>query len=182
MKKRKPTDAVEKIDDGVKTELVGLKNSHDDLRAEQVVDYARSNVDSALYALFERNQLWDDSVAAEKMRVHYARMLMTRVKLTVVDAHGEQCQVRMFVNLSEARKDGTSYLYRQQVLTDETRLRMFLEDAAADIESIVRRYRDVLEDDWLSTLRQLTQTIRAKASQVVKKRKGRGRAVASAAR
>jgi hypothetical protein len=109
------------------------------LKVEDVHEFARNNVESALHAKLP----WDDSVAAHQWRLHLIRQII-RVNVIVLPNRSEP--VRAYVSLTpDRRKAGGGYSSLVEVLSDEDRRRQMLDDALAELNAIRRKYAIVEE-------------------------------------
>lgn len=106
------------------------------LRPADVVEYARTNEESALHRQFE----WDDSAAAEKYRIWQARAII-RLSVTVIADNVEP--VRALVSLSTDRKAGGGYRSIEAVLADEAEREQLLNDALLELNRAKRRYKSL---------------------------------------
>lgn len=102
-----------------------------------VVDFAR-NRRSALHSWFE----WNDSAAAEKFRLHQARLLIN-VLVTVVP--GTQISTQAYVSLAEDRHEDGGYRAIVDVLSDEHLRGRLLAMALAELKAFRSKYRRLNE-------------------------------------
>jgi hypothetical protein len=122
--------------DGISAELLKLKNEDGIINPAKVVEWARKNKKSHLYANLE----WDDGVAAERYRVWQVRAL---ISVHIVDPDGG----RRFVSLSIDRKHDGSNGYRDMddVVARPNLREIMLKDALADLERVQARYNKLTE-------------------------------------
>lgn len=73
-----------------------LKQLGNSITPEQIVDFAK-NPDSELHKCFE----WNDTIAAQKYRIHQARTVMC--ELVVESVEREDTQFRLFYNVGKKR-------------------------------------------------------------------------------
>ena len=104
------------------------------LKAEKVVAWAAKHRKSALYAQFE----WDDTKAANDHRVHQARQIIARFKVTVLP--NDDTPFRMFVSLTSDRKNGGGYRLTDVVLNDEVHRSQAVIDAEKDAAIFAQKY------------------------------------------
>ena len=118
-------------------EIISEKNGGI-LKPENVVDAARSK-NSPLHKYFE----WDDSVAAEKFRLHQARMFIN-VLVTIIDKKSEP--VRVFMSLRKDRYgQETGYRTMVSILGDEELYKNLLNDAMEEMEYFRNKYHKLVE-------------------------------------
>lgn len=109
------------------------------LSPDKVVAFAR-NPDSALHNKFE----WDNSVAAQKWRLHQARNL---IEITVVLIGVEKRPIRIFASLTTDRKKGDDGGYRAvvDILSNKRLYQQLLMDAKAEMDRFCLKYAEIKE-------------------------------------
>lgn len=124
----------------IREELEALRESNDGLlRAEDVVEYAKSNPDSALH----RRLLWDDSAAAHAYRLFQARQL---IRVHVIVSESVHMPVRAYVSLTADRKQvGGGYRAIEDVLSDAERKAALLRQALNEAASWREKYKSLKE-------------------------------------
>jgi hypothetical protein len=103
------------------------------LRPIDLVNFAR-DPKTALHTYFD----WDDSLAAEKWRLHQARMFIN-VKFSTIQSESKTYRVKTFTSLKEDRGK-VSYRYTIDVLGDPVKRESMLEQAKLELKSIKKRY------------------------------------------
>lgn len=88
-----------------------LKQLGNSITPEQIVDFAK-NPDSELHKCFE----WNDTIAAQKYRIHQARTVMC--ELVVESVEREDTQFRLFYNVG--KKEG--YKPIRVIMKDKKRI------------------------------------------------------------
>ena len=111
----------------------GLLNPHD------VVEFAR-NEKTALHSCFD----WDNSEAAEKWRLHQARMLI-RIVVNIIPQVDENKEYRMFVSLTPDRQPGNGYRPVLTVLSKDMLKAQMLMDAMSEQKAFRKKYETVRE-------------------------------------
>lgn len=140
--------------EALKAEIRAILGRRPMMQAEDVVEFARDHEDSAIRKAFDAQELFDDEAAAEKARLAFARHLIQRVKVRLITANKSTTPLRVYVNLRDERKtEAGGYRLRSAVLRDEERLDMLRREFAGDIETIIRRFADILEAEHEETLR-----------------------------
>lgn len=107
---------------------------------ESLVDSARSE-GSAIHGLFE----WDDRIAGEKWRLNQARVILSNLKVTVLDSGGQEPQkVRAYLNPNpiDAR---ASYFNVQQSMQDLDLRSGVLARAEKELRCFTEKYRTLTE-------------------------------------
>lgn len=119
------------MDDLVKRELIALAASAPQglLKPEQVLEFAKSNPESALHSEFE----WNDAEAANQFRVQQARELI-RVYVTVLPQTLQR--VRGFLSVPSDRANGGGYRQTEDVLKNDVLRQQMIEDTLKRIESL----------------------------------------------
>lgn len=108
------------------------------LPARAVVDWAREHPDSALHKRFD----WEDSVAAEKWRVHQARNIIAEVRIEAA----ENREYRGFVSLEADRQaEHPVYLPTVRVLQDADKRRQLVAQVARELKRIRDQHRQLVE-------------------------------------
>ena len=107
------------------------------VRPEAVVEYAR-NPETALHSWFE----WDDSKAAEKYRLHQARM---RLRLVLTMHPKAEIKFRAVVSLKEDRYSGQGYRLTLDVMSESERREQILLEALAEFRAVEEKYRQYQE-------------------------------------
>ncbi len=124
-------------------ELEAISNKHGTLNAHVVVKAAERK-SSPLHSCFT----WDDASAAEKHRLHEARMLIGSVM--VVTQHVDE-PVRAFHSVKVTTSNGDddtserSYIPLDIALSDDGYRQQLLEQAARDLNSWRRKYGELQE-------------------------------------
>ncbi len=110
------------------------------LLPEQVVEYARENVDSDLHRRFD----WDDSEAAEKWRIVQARELI-RVVIKMIPnpdkPDGPKLPIRTYISLPTDRVQNLGYRAVEDVLNDSTLEEEMLAALRAEVEALQNKYK-----------------------------------------
>lgn len=118
----------------VKLELERIYERDGALHPEKVVEAARDRK-SPLHSHFD----WNDKAAAHQHRLNQARDLI-RITVKVIPQISN-APVRAFVSLSNLRRTGTgSYLATVDVLQDEGRYAVALDDAIKTLQGMQRRF------------------------------------------
>ena len=107
------------------------------VRPEAVVEYAR-NPETALHSWFE----WDDSKAAEKYRLHQARM---RLRLVLTMHPKAEIKFRAYVSLKDDRYSGQGYRLTLDVMSESERREQILLEALAEFRAVEEKYRQYQE-------------------------------------
>lgn len=126
------------------------------IRAEDVVEYAKKNPKSAIRDEFDKRDLFNDEVAADIARTAFARYLIQRVRVRFVDSGKAPSLMRVYVNLTDERlHEGGGYRHRSDVYKDHSKREMLLSDLSRDVETIVKRYADLLSNESIRRLREV---------------------------
>ena len=119
----------------IRDELMTIKGNNEFLVAEEAVEWARKNKESALHGSLE----WDDSVAGHQYRIWQVRRL---IAIHVVNEE----RVRQVVSLSVDRtRPGGGYRMVDDVMPDKTLREVMLADALADLDRVHARHDRVTE-------------------------------------
>jgi hypothetical protein len=121
----------------IQSELLSIKADHDLLTAEEVVDWARSHPNSALYKAPEFCG-WDTKKAA------YEHWLWGARRLIALHIRYEDNGQRKFVSLTiDRQRNGGGYRDIDDVLRDQSLYEIMLADALNELKRIERRYEQV---------------------------------------
>ena len=110
------------------------------LRPTDVVLWADEHPNSSLHNLFE----WNDERAGDLYRYWQARKLIASVKVTMEVNENKKC-VRAYVSLCEDRLLGGGYRLLVDVLNDANTRRALLSQALAEMNRVLRKYRQLEE-------------------------------------
>lgn len=141
MTKAKAKATEKKVSDReiVLAELEVIRNQHSGLlKAEDVVAFARDNVDTALHGKFT----WDDTEAAEKFRLMQARQVI-RVHVKIYPR--EKQRVRAYVSMLEDRRKGGGYRSTDEVMQVTALRDQLLYQAHREMKAFVHRYEHLEE-------------------------------------
>ena len=114
-----------------------IQSIGDSYTPQEILEYARNNEDSELHKCFE----WDDTVAAEKWRVHTARLICCSLKVEVVTADSEVMPIRIIQNDKEEK------VYRPVTITvrNNDEYSRLLKQAKAELAAFKKRYKSIIE-------------------------------------
>lgn len=118
-------------------ELKAIKRQEGILKAQVVVDHAR-DPSNRLHKCFE----WDDSVAANRHRLHQARCLMHNV-YTVKYEEGEPVPDAPFVFNVETEEEGRTYRTVKEIIGDQPATDYLLAVAMQTIMGWRKRYAHI---------------------------------------
>lgn len=114
-----------------------LATKYGECTKEQFLDSARSER-SVLHKLFE----WDDTVAAEKYRLHQAQMIICSLKVTVIEEDHAPIITRAFVTTEERT---TGYVHIRDAMSDEEKRAKVIEEAKRDAQWYIDKYNGLIE-------------------------------------
>lgn len=120
-------------------ELNRIRQKYGTLEPELVVDESRSER-SVLHKCFQ----WDDTTAAELWRKEQARKLINNITVVVVN-ETVSYNVRAFVNVSQAKDAGRSYIPITEAIVNDTAYADLLGQAKSDMEKFVKKYSQISE-------------------------------------
>ena len=123
---------------GLECEKIEAQNGS--VTQESLVDAARSE-SSAIHGLFE----WDDAIAGEKWRFNQARVILSNLKVTVVDAEEREPQkVRAYLN-PNPKDVRANYFNVQRAMQDIDLRSGVLERAEKELRCFTEKYRTLQE-------------------------------------
>ena len=116
-----------------------------ELTPRDVVDAARSE-DSPIHRLFE----WDDTVAADRWRLHQARQVLRCIEIRQVDPRDKaETMAPIYVHATQPGTDQPIYAETRRLLTDDELQEAALDEAARLLEGVRTRFARLKQ---LSTL------------------------------
>jgi|SRR5215467_4369684 len=141
----------------IRDELLVIKNEHETLQAESVVEWARRNPGSEIHGALE----WNDTEAANQWRLAQVRRL---IAIHVVNVeHG----YRELVSLSADRvRDGGGYRHIDDVLGIPEMRDILLRDAFNDLDRLQKKYQRLSElaSVWAEKEKAKTRIVRRRRS------------------
>lgn len=126
------------IERPVSAEKVGehlrkLEKQYGEVTRETFLESARP-ADSPMHSLFE----WNDTVAAEKYRLHQANVIIASIRVTVTEEERPPVTLRGFV---QDRKVSPGYLNIERALSEEDKRARVLEQAKKELSWFVEKYK-----------------------------------------
>lgn len=110
-----------------------IKSLGDEIKPDMIVQYAKDNPDSEIH----KCMTWDDTKAAEKWRLHEARMIVRSLVITIETEERKEQPIRMFL-----RTDTTSgYKETIRIYQNEDELNGMLKMAKAELVAFEKKYR-----------------------------------------
>lgn len=108
----------------------------DDVTPQQIVDKARDE-NCELHRCFE----WDDTIAAEKYRIHQARQVVLNLVIKPRETEEEQPAIRYFYKT----ESGSGYKPSSHVFKIDTEYQSLLKRAYAELHSFKVKYANLKE-------------------------------------
>lgn len=110
-----------------------IKSLGDEIKPDMIVQYAKDNPDSEIH----KCMTWDDTKAADKWRLHEARMIVRSLVITIETEERKEQPIRMFL-----RTDTTSgYKETVRIYQNEDELNGMLRMAKAELVAFEKKYR-----------------------------------------
>lgn len=119
----------------LRDQLQGIYDSHGELSPRLVLDEARDPA-HPLHSRFE----WDDSIAAERWRVHQAHELIQSVKIVYRQAKGKTPAKDIRAFHAVRTPNGHVYEPAENIAADELLTAMVLRDMERDWKALKTRY------------------------------------------
>lgn len=107
----------------------------EEVKPEQVLDKARDS-ESELHKCFD----WDDSSAAEKYRLHQARLVINHLIVVKRDVEEEKEPVQFRVMLKNDSAKESGYKQTLVMVRDEDEYKKLLEQAYRELHSFKQKY------------------------------------------
>ena len=126
-----------RITAAIRAEITRLIDKNDGrLTTDYLVDYARANPESPLYACFT----WDDTAAAVQWRLEQAKNLMRTYKVRYELGEDKAVTIRGLVSLPSDR--GPEHLYRSvvRVLSNEDQTAEMIGQAKRELHAFRTKY------------------------------------------
>lgn len=114
-----------------------IQSIGDSYTPHDILEYAREHEDSELNKCFD----WDDTTAAEKWRVHTARLICCSLKVVVTHEEKEPVSYRLI------QTDKEEKAYKPVVLTvrNDDEYSRLLKQAKAELAAFKKRYKNIVE-------------------------------------
>lgn len=109
-----------------------LEKRYGEVTRETFLESARP-ADSPMHCLFE----WDDTVAAEKYRLHQANVIIASLRVTITEEKKEPVILRGYV---QDRKTSSGYLNIERAMTEQDKRKRVLEQAKRELKWFVEKY------------------------------------------
>lgn len=114
-----------------------IQSIGDSYTPHDILEYAKEHEDSELHKCFE----WDDTIAAEKWRVHTARLICCSLKVVVTNTKGKPQEMRII----QSDKSLPAYKPVTFTVRDEDEYSKLLDQAKAELASFKKRYASIVE-------------------------------------
>lgn len=112
-----------------------IQNIGEEVKPEQVLDKARDS-SSELHKCFD----WDDSSAAEKYRLHQARLVINHLIVVKREVEEEKEPVQFRVMLKNDSGKESGYKQTLVMVRDEDEYKKMLEQAYRELHSFKQKY------------------------------------------
>jgi len=119
-------------------ELERLRRENGNNLTQEAVVSAAKKKGSPLHDYFD----WDDTEAAHKYRLYQARKLIGSIEIIRRGKHNRQIQVRAFVKVN---KKGGAFDSTVEILSNEEKRALLVQQALDEAESWSTRYEDLVE-------------------------------------
>lgn len=114
-----------------------IQSIGDSYTPHDILDYAREHEDSELHKCFD----WDDTTAAEKWRVHTARLICCSLKVVVTREDKEPTVFRLI----QSDKEDKAYKPVTFTVRNEDEYTRLLKQAKAELAAFKKRYKSIVE-------------------------------------
>ena len=115
----------------------------DEVKPEQILEKARDKT-TELHKCFE----WNDSVAAEKYRLHQARTIVCQLVIKEAEGKQETTPVRVF----HRTENGGGYKSMSFIVKDSTEYQKLLEMARSELRAFKAKYHSLSEFEEIIAL------------------------------
>ena len=117
-----------------------IKKIGEEVKPEQVLDKARDD-SSELHKCFD----WDDSSAAEKYRLHQARLVINHLIVVQHEIEEEKEPIQFRVMLKNSSDKGSGYKQTLVMIRDEDEYKKLLDNAYRELHSFKQKYQCLSE-------------------------------------
>lgn len=128
-------------DEKIIAELKRISEANDGLLLPEAVVKEARYKDSPLHGQFD----WDNTEAAQKWRLHQARMLIN-VVVELISPNGKPVETRVFVSLKSDRDEG-GYRSIVAVLKNDDLRAQLIQDALESMQYFKAKYKEITELD-----------------------------------
>lgn len=111
-----------------------------EVNPRQVLDKAKDE-QSELHKCFE----WDDTVAAERFRLHQARSVLNHLIIVTREEEEENEPIQFRVMMKNEDEKGTNYKQTIIMVKDEDEYKKLLEQAYAELQAFKKKYSCLTE-------------------------------------
>ena len=123
-------------------ELERLENDVVKLTNDEVLENAKSNVNSELHKCFE----WDDSVASNKWRLTQATAVLTSIHLVIKENEKSKETLKVYYSLrTDSEVSGREYKNIMRIIEDDEDYKQLLKKAENEFISYKERYNKLLK-------------------------------------
>lgn len=115
-----------------------IKSIGEDAKPDEIVAYARAHDKSELHKCFT----WDNDKAAEKWRLHEARLIVNSLRIEVIEPKKQEpVKFRMFIKTD----DETGYKETLKVIQNPDEYASMLERAKNELNAFKQKYKTLKE-------------------------------------
>lgn len=126
----------------VGNELERLENNVVKLTNNEVLEYAKNNVNSELHKCFD----WDDSVAGNKWRLSQATAILSSIQLVIKEDEKSKETTKVYYSLrTDSEISGREYKNVMKIIEDDEDYKQLLKRAENEFISYKERYNKLLK-------------------------------------
>lgn len=113
---------------------------------DEVIKFARNNVDSELYKCFE----WDDKVCGEKYRKFQASNILTSISVKIKEEPVEK--TRVYLSVKTELDNKRVFKNVKEVLKNDVEYQQVIDKCKKELDNCVEKYQKLLEKDDLKNI------------------------------
>lgn len=113
---------------------------------DEVLKFAKNNVDSELYKCFE----WDDKICGEKYRKLQASNILTCISVKIKEKPTEK--TRVYLSVKTELDNKRVFKNIKEVLKNDTEYQQVIDKCKKELDNCVEKYQKLLEKDDLKDI------------------------------
>lgn len=118
----------------------------EDISNENVLKYAKDNINSELYKCFE----WDDTIASEKYRLIQATRIISSISF-VIEEEPKRTQ-KIYYSIKSEEKEISKFKNIKDILEDDNEYYALCNKAKQELENCKSKYDDLIKKEDLKEI------------------------------
>lgn len=117
-----------------------------EITADEVLRFAKNNVDSELYKCFE----WDDKICGEKYRKLQASNILSSISVKIKEEPVEK--TRVYLSVKTALDDKRVFKNIKEVVKNDIEYQQVVDKCKKELDNCIDKYQKLLEKDDLKDI------------------------------